>query len=72
MIDDEVNSIIKNHGEFWECLQCSKTAKTRQHIKYHAESHLGLQHSCPWCEKVFRTSHSLSNHLSKFHKDPIP
>ena len=68
LIDEEVNSIIQNCGDHWRCLHCSKTAKTKQHIKYHAESHLAVEHPCSYCGKCFRTSHSLSNHMSRYHK----
>ena len=67
-IDEQVDLLIKNYGDYWECSECGKTAKTRQHIKYHAESHLGIQLSCSFCGKLFRTTHSLNNHVSKFHK----
>ena len=67
-LDEQVSEIIRNIGDTWECIQCGKTAKTRQHIKYHAEKHLGIQMSCNYCGKLFTTSHSLSNHVSKYHK----
>ena len=60
--------MIQNCGDYWTCLHCSKTAKTKQHIKYHAESHLAVEHPCSYCGKTFRTSHSLSNHMSRYHK----
>ena len=44
------------------------TIGNRLHIKYHAESHLAVQHPCSYCGKIFRTSHSLSNHMSRYHK----
>ena len=60
--------MIQNCGDYWTCLHCSKTAKTKQHIKYHAESHLAVEHPCSYCGKIFRTSHSLSNPMSRYHK----
>ena len=60
--------MIRNLSDYWECLTCGKTAKTRQHIKYHAETHLGIRHVCRHCGKNYKTTHSLSVHISQCHK----
>ena len=41
---ETVETLIRNRGLDWECLECGKTARTRQHIRYHAEerSHLSF------------------------------
>ena len=58
------------HGGGWRCLTCGKTAKTKQHIKNHAEIHLeGVSNVCPFCSKEFKTSNVLQNHISMKHKN---
>lgn len=68
-LEESLEALIRNVSDVWECLQCGKTAKTRQHIKYHAETHLGgIKHCCRYCGKYYKTTHSLSVHISQSHK----
>ena len=67
-LEESLEAMIRIGSECWECLQCGKRAKTKQHIKYHAETHLGLRHVCPHCGKNYKTTHSLSVHISQSHK----
>ena len=46
-------SLVTHNGDCWSCNQCGKTAKTKQHIKAHAETHVpGLSHVCVYCNKT--------------------
>ena len=61
-------SLVVHNGDCWSCNQCGKTAKTKQHIKAHAETHVpGLSHVCVYCNKTFKTSNTLQNHISLTH-----
>ena len=52
----------------WRCKLCGKTAKTRQIIKRHAETHIkGVSHGCHLCKKSFSTTHNLKSHISRIH-----
>ena len=74
-IADVLGEILKTlispcHGGGWRCLSCGKTAKTKQHIKNHAEIHVdGFSNICPFCSKEFKTSNVLQNHISLKHKN---
>jgi len=67
-LEENLEALIRNTSDYWECLQCGKQAKTKQHIKYHAETHLGIKHICKQCGKFYKTTHSLSVHISQAHK----
>ena len=67
-LEENLEALIRNTSDCWECLQCGKQAKTKQHIKYHAETHLGIKHICRHCGKYYKTTHSLSVHISQSHK----
>ena len=53
----------------WKCTVCGKTAKTRQHMKMHVETHMeGLSYPCNKCGKVSRSSNQFNTHISMFHR----
>ena len=70
-VQSYIDEMVTNHGrDCWTCLRCGKEAKTRQHIRSHAEIHLeGATNICPYCSKNFKTSNTLQNHISLKHKD---
>ena len=51
------------------CSVCGKEG-TYKNIQDHIEAHhiTGVSHSCKMCEKMFRSRHSLRNHMSSIHK----
>ena len=60
-VEDGINS--------WKCTVCGKTAKTKQNMKSHIETHLeGLSYPCNQCGKVSRSSNALKTHVSLFHR----
>lgn len=66
--EEQLEQMVRHLGNCFECLHCGKTAKTRQHIKNHAETHLEFRHRCEYCGKNFKTTNSLSVHISQNHK----
>lgn len=65
----DLEQLIRNISDGWECVQCGKIAKTKQHIKSHVETHLvGVSHDCKFCFKSFKTTNSLSKHISYYHR----
>ena len=53
----------------YRCKPCGKITKLKGDINRHIETHLeGLSHSCPSCEKTFRSASSLSTHQNNQHR----
>ena len=47
------------------CIPCGKISSTLQHAKEHAEIHIdGLSFPCQYCNKSFRSRHSLRIHVN--------
>ena len=71
VLGEIINTLIRPCADGgWKCLTCGKTAKTKQHIKNHAEIHIeGFTNVCPICSKEFKTSNVLQNHISLKHKN---
>ena len=60
---------VEDGNTSWKCTVCRKTAKTKQDIKRHIETHLdGLSYKCYQCGKISRSSNGLQAHTSKDHK----
>ena len=74
MLDDLesvlLSLVAQGEDKEWICLKCGKTAKTKQHIKSHAETHLAgvVANVCDFCGRKFKTSNTLQNHISLQHK----
>jgi len=53
----------------WQCTECSKAFKKRDHLKDHIEgSHItGLSYSCPYCSLAITSRHRLRTHISIKH-----
>ena len=74
-LDIEISRrIMKIRGEdgkqVWECTECGKIGKFKNHLKSHVESHLeGFVHKCDLCEKDFKTRNTLNNHKSMKHRE---
>ena len=67
-LDFQIEEIIEKSQERWKCKVCEKTAKTKQKIKNHSETHIkGVSHPCDICNKTFPTRHSLESHVYGIH-----
>ena len=69
-LNTTIQSMMQKIDGIWNCTQCGKTDKMRQHIKNHIEGkHIeGVSHPCNYCGKMFRSTNSLANHRSISHK----
>ena len=74
---DKVNEKVEEYLQKCEdgsyrCTVCGKTISNRnakQNMRNHIETHFdGLSFSCSFCEKIFRSRHSLTCHKSVFHR----
>ena len=68
----QINSMMEqvSDGEIkWKCNVCGKTAKTKQDIGRHIESHIeGISYPCNQCGTVSRSSNSHKTHMSQKHR----
>jgi len=69
VLEYQLENLFQKVNNQFECLKCGKVAKTRQHIKYHVETHMENQHTCTFCGGQFKTTNSLSVHISQNHKN---
>ena len=76
-IDDKINGYLEKCSDgSYKCTLCGRTSAVhmrksvqKQIIQRHIETHIdGLTYTCPVCQKLFRSKHSLISHKSKFHK----
>ena len=60
--------IIRENNVF-RCTVCNRTMKWKRDMNRHMETHLsGLSYECPVCGKSFRSTNSLVNHKSLYHR----
>ena len=68
----QINSMMEHVSEGeskWKCNVCGKTAKTKQDIGRHIESHIeGISYPCNQCGTVSRSSNSHKTHISQKHR----
>lgn len=58
-------------GGRWQCIQCGFQSKSTN-VKYHIEAkHMTLldRYECQHCQELFKTRKSLSNHLTRKHRE---
>jgi hypothetical protein len=70
-LDNTINSMMmKSIDGKWACNVCEKIDHKKDNMKTHIEAnHIeGVSHPCSLCEKSFRSRHSLSMHIFRFHK----
>ena len=61
-------NLVREVGGY-SCKICNFSRKLKIDVTRHIETHIeGLSYSCSVCEKTFRSSNSLRNHKSHFHK----
>ena len=64
----DVTDMVEKSKGLWKCNICGKTATKKQHIQYHAETHIqGISNACHICSKMFKNRHSLTNHIYNIH-----
>ena len=67
-LDLQIEEMIEKNEGMWKCKVCGRTAKGKQNIKQHAETHIkGLSHKCHLCNRTSSTRISLRMHIQNFH-----
>ena len=71
----KINAIIEKGTDGYSCTNCGYTSKHPGHMREHAEKHIeGLEYPCNSCDRIFRFSLSLRDHVRnfcKFSKKPL-
>jgi len=67
----ELENLFEKRGNLFFCLECGKTASTRQHIKNHIESKhvISPGYVCNICNKFCPTKNALLLHRSRNHRN---
>ena len=65
-LDQKINDMferIDGGGKTRRCIPCGKITRDTCNAREHAETHIdGLNFPCQYCEKTFRSRHSLRSH----------
>ena len=68
-IELKMNELYQKVDGTQRCMACTYSTKFSRDIMKHIEIHLdGLSYTCPTCNKEFRSTNSLKNHISIYHK----
>ena len=68
-VDTKFSELIVREENMYRCTVCERTMKIRSDMSRHLETHLsGLSYECPMCGKSFRSTNSLKNHKSVYHR----
>ena len=73
-LDEKIKSMwtmIKRDGKsVYVCKVCGKEGSYPTHLRDHIEAyHIeGISHPCNYCNKIFKSRHSLGSHKSSKHK----
>ena len=71
-MNEQLEQSLEKHMGLWKCKICDKTAKSKNNLKKHIETHIeGLDYTCNKCTKTFATSISLSTHVSNIHNSKL-
>ncbi|KRY33938.1 Zinc finger protein 26 [Trichinella spiralis] len=74
MMQEHFDVVLSNGQKIqYQCLTCSKTLKSKHHLKAHIKMHENFEETlCPICPMHFRSKISLGNHLSYVHRKEYP
>ena len=68
-VDTKFSELIVREENMYRCTICDRTMKVKTDMSRHLETHLsGLSYDCPTCGKSFRSTNSLKNHKSVYHR----
>ena len=71
-VDSKFSELIVKEENMYRCTVCDITMKFRAFMSRHLETHLsGLSYECPTCGKSFRSTNSLNNHKSVYHRSQL-
>lgn len=63
----KIDLLIEKQEDGFSCKHCEYRTKGKRHMIEHTEKHIeGLEYSCNYCNRIFRTSHNLRDHISRY------
>jgi len=66
----QITEMIEKIEGVWRCKICGKTANAKNHIQYHAETHIeGMSYDCHIYSKIFPNRPGLRSHISGVHTE---
>ena len=67
-LDLQIERMVEKNQGLWNCKICGKSAKSKQHIQNHVETHIeGVSHGCHICSKTFSSRPNLKCHITNNH-----
>ena len=66
-----MSRVVMSDGRaVWRCNECGKQHYNKSNIVQHVDQHIqGVQYSCQYCERVFKSQGSLNVHITNKHRD---
>ena len=62
--------VLSDGRQVWQCTQCERRHHNKSNIVQHVDLHIqGLQYSCLYCHKHFKSQGSLNVHITIKHRD---
>ena len=70
LILENMRKSLDEEGKIlWSCAFCGKSARHKNSIKAHTQTHLSVEQNCPVCGKPSKNKESLRNHIRLYHKE---
>ena len=68
-VDGRIEELMEKREGRHYCLACDYSSVRISNVKEHVEKHIeGLSFSCQFCDKTFRSRHSLRTHTYTYHR----
>ena len=65
----KLEKIVTKIGPMWQCKACGKKGPIKGELQRHAETHLGITHTCTLCGKILKSRHAYSKHIHYDHSE---
>ena len=66
-----MSRVVMSDGRaVWRCDECGRQHHNKSNIVQHVDLHIqGLQYTCQYCERIFKSQGSLNVHITNKHRD---
>jgi len=69
VLQNMTKSLDEEGKILWSCAFCGKSARHKNSIKAHTQTHLSVEQNCPVCGKPSKNKESLRIHMRLYHKE---
>ena len=67
-VDAKIEQLMERREGIHHCIACEYSSSKKGNVKEHVEVHIeGLSYACQFCDKTFRSRHSLRTHSNRNH-----